>query len=74
MVSICMENWDLGMFPFCVENSGQIWADPTSPPDLSHPYFLDNNDDFAKVGNGHMGEIVEENSFFVTYFHLNFKS
>ena len=58
------------MFPLCMENSGQIQADPTLPPDLSHPYFLNNNDDFAKVENGHMGEIVEENSFFFTCFHL----
>ena len=33
------------MFPLCMENSGQIQADPTLPPDLSHPYFLNNNDD-----------------------------
>ena len=33
------------MFPLCMENSGQIQADPTLPPDLSHPYFLHNNDD-----------------------------
>ena len=40
------------MFPFCVENAGQILTDPTQPPDLPHgvgphphPRFLNIDDD-----------------------------
>ena len=52
-------SWHVSLLLFCMENSGRISADPASPPDLSHPNFLNNNDDrdfdHNKVENGGMG-------------------
>ena len=50
-------SWHVSLLLFCMENSGRISADPASPPDLSHPNFLNNNDDrdYNEIQNGGMG-------------------
>ena len=69
-----------------MENSGQIQADPTLPPDLSHPYFLNNNDgvDFDNNDGGEnygvwirskqMRLSLRNSRFLVTYLHLKVNS
>ena len=49
------------MFPFCVENAGQILTDPTQPPDLPHgvgphphPRFLNNDGDGGDLDHDSM--------------------